>query len=214
MDINNLQRLMLKYGAVIKTIPEMHTNCIETRHAQDPVLNLISAKVEYREEFKRDMLVITQRNTLGGKFLLAFDQTQDTTVKFDKELIFDSIEQIYNYLVDKDANSVKYDIVIKEKELDCGYNNTEFYEIMNMLASSEFIPIEIEGYYSVVNGFVTTKTAEALNYDFKSLKSEITKILNDTDLETPDNTYLFQNNAIIPYTNTKPGTVISIKLLR
>lgn len=98
VDLDDFQRLMVKYGAIIRAVPEVINAIVEARHA-DAYPN---GEVKYLEEYHREMLVIAKTSKLGGKFLLTFLKSTRSSVSFNKYEVYNSLEEIYTALKEKE----------------------------------------------------------------------------------------------------------------
>lgn len=92
--LNLLSELMTTHGAVIRAIPQ------KERHLYEKELKSLypDGKIEYVDEFKREMLVQYTAPQNAGKFYLTFANHTMQTVVFNNSLIFDSLDQIVDYL--------------------------------------------------------------------------------------------------------------------
>lgn len=97
--LNQLSELMTRHGAVIRAIPQ------KKRHLYEKELKSLypDGKIEYVDEFKREMLVQYTAPQNAGKFYLTFANHTMQTVIFNNSLIFDSLEEITEYLVIQNA---------------------------------------------------------------------------------------------------------------
>lgn len=89
-------------------------------------------------------------------------------------------------------NNKYYEIVLLERPLDDGLTLSETETLFNMLSDTKGIPLEIQAEYSVAMGFIALNTAEQLHYDYSELSEHIASILNNTELENPDNEYEYE----------------------
>ncbi len=93
-----------------------------------------------------------------------------------------------------DANNGKpFDIVLCEREIDCGLTKTELDFLMEAVEhDAEMIPFEIPDYISTAMGFITRDAAERIGYDYgqtSRLAFYIQIILDDMNLESETQTY-------------------------
>ena len=95
MTMQELERLMVEYGIVIRAIPHYHTSTIDVRHkGQYP------EEVEYFDpRFNRNMLMIKEANHHGGKFMITKMTFTGGTVPFYDPKYYDSIEEAVNALL-------------------------------------------------------------------------------------------------------------------
>jgi hypothetical protein len=103
MDINELAALMLEHGLVIRGIPYEITYHIEMRHKDQYDNNeKYSEVVVCRPDgYNREMLRVTEKNSQGGKFIIAKKRTQGSTVQGwewhkdskKKVIFYDTIEE-------------------------------------------------------------------------------------------------------------------------
>lgn len=89
MDIKELEQIMVANGAVLRAIPEKVTELYELCHRD----RMPDARVEYRDECKREMLVVERAPLHAGKFLLESRQGVGGVVRFNTTKFCDSIEQ-------------------------------------------------------------------------------------------------------------------------
>lgn len=78
-----------------------------------------------------------------------------------------------------------YDVVLKEKPLDCGLTRTEVCDMFDMLAETECIPLDIQSEGSAAMGFIGIDCSERIGYDFSNLERMISDVLDDMENETP-----------------------------
>lgn len=95
MTMQELERLMVEYGIVIRAIPHYHTSTIDVRHkGQYP------EEVEYFDpRFNRNMLKIKEANHHGGKFIITKMTFTGVTVPFYDQKYYDSIEEAVTALL-------------------------------------------------------------------------------------------------------------------
>lgn len=91
MNIEELGRLMIEHGLVIRAIPLETTSTYEIHHRD----SYPDAEVFYSEARKCEMIRVTKKNSQGGKFLISQKNDQGTIVNYwGKPVVFyDSIEQ-------------------------------------------------------------------------------------------------------------------------
>lgn len=91
-----------------------------------------------------------------------------------------------------------FDIVLVQKPLDTGMTKEDVIDLFDALNTDEAFNIEIQDENSVAMGFITTKAAEKLNYDYEAsgLNAFIKNILSDMNNESDDCTYQFNNLSI------------------
>lgn len=89
----------------------------------------------------------------------------------------------------------KYGIALKEKEFVSGLNESEVMELLSKLDGNEVFPIELEAREQECSamGFITTKAANVLDYNYESsgLHDFIALILDDVNKETTSCEYKF-----------------------
>ena len=95
MDFKVLERLMIKYGTVIRAVPEKISFTVEKRHINE----YPEGKIEFLPEYGREMLVGYKNHKYGGKLALGFAKHTANDLPFMKWQFFDSLEDIINYLV-------------------------------------------------------------------------------------------------------------------
>lgn len=80
-----------------------------------------------------------------------------------------------------------YGLVLKEKACTDGLSRNEVMDLYDMLDESAAYPIELSAYTqeSTAMGFITTKAAEKVDYDYEAsgLHEYIASILDDMDRE-------------------------------
>lgn len=91
MTLDELAQLMLEHGLVIRAItPKEQTHLFDPRHQKAHP----DGEIKYSEEFKREMLHVPYRNSLGGKFIITADRGQSATVHWPRGTVFyDSLEE-------------------------------------------------------------------------------------------------------------------------
>ena len=105
MKVSELEALLRKHSAVIRFLPQKTKKIVEKRHKNQ----FPNGKIQYIESFHREMLVVEEEvlPNLAGKILLAENHTTNSTVTFSKELIFTSLEEVYDYLKGKGRSKSK-----------------------------------------------------------------------------------------------------------
>lgn len=93
-----------------------------------------------------------------------------------------------------------YGLVLREKYgIECISRN-DVIELFDMLDDAETFPIELPAYAqeSSAMGFITTKAAELIDYDYKNsgLQDYIAFILDDMDSESDTCEYEFKSIKI------------------
>lgn len=89
-----------------------------------------------------------------------------------------------------------FDLVLCEKP-DCeGLIRSDAIDLIDMLTDTEFYPIELPAKYvaSSAMGFISTKFAKELDYDYELLNQFIANILDDMDNENENCIYMFPDN--------------------
>lgn len=91
VHLEDLAKLMIEYGLVIRAIPYEKTSIFEVQHQDD----YPSSTVYYDDNYKREMIRVTEKNPKGGKFIITKTSGQGTMVNFwGKPVIFyDTIEE-------------------------------------------------------------------------------------------------------------------------
>lgn len=101
--IENLQELMIEHGVIIRAIPEYEINLLEPRHKDKHP----DAEIIHDERYNRDFIRVKTKLSLGKKFIIGIKQNQMSKVwddnwirdpKTKKLLLFDDLEEVYNYL--------------------------------------------------------------------------------------------------------------------
>lgn len=104
MNIQRLSELMIKYGVVLRAIPEKERHILEKYHADGK-----KGEIRYLEEYKREMWIYEKTPSFAGKFLMRFEEGSGNIIHFTKEDVFDSLEdalvQLESY--DKIRNSFR-----------------------------------------------------------------------------------------------------------
>lgn len=98
------------------------------------------------------------------------------------------------------ASKSNYGLVLIEKPLDDGLTKSDVSILLNMLPNNtEVFPVDLETECFAAMGFITERTANFFNYDWRE-DSEIGKyicgILNDSEKENPDGEYEFDGIRI------------------
>ena len=89
MNMQKLEKIMVKYGIVIHAIPFYHTSIYEVQHK-----DRYPEGVEYFDtRFNRNMLRVKTANHHGGKFIITKQTDTAQMVSFYKVKYFDSIEE-------------------------------------------------------------------------------------------------------------------------
>lgn len=89
MDIKELEEIMVSHGVALRAIPRKVTGIYEVRHqSQFP-----NARVEYLEDFKREMLIDERVPKNAGRFIFEAHQGTGSLVKFYANKFYDSIEE-------------------------------------------------------------------------------------------------------------------------
>lgn len=95
MTIEELEKIMIKYGIVVRAIPRYEYGTIDTQHkSQYP------ESIEYFDpRFNRNMLRIKKENHYAGKFMIVKNIDTCAIVPFYKPKYFDSIEEAIKWIV-------------------------------------------------------------------------------------------------------------------
>lgn len=94
MDLKILEQLMIKYGVVIRAVPEKIPFTVEKRHID----KYPDGEIKFLPEYGREMLVGYKNHKYGGKFALGFAKHTGNDLPFMKWKFFNSLEEIENYL--------------------------------------------------------------------------------------------------------------------
>lgn len=107
MTMQELEKVMMEYGIVIRAIPYYHTSIFEVQHKEK-----YPDAVEYFDpRFKRNMLKVTEPNHHGGKFIITKQAHTGQEVSFYKPKYFDSVEDAVNaFLLDMKEEKKQYEI--------------------------------------------------------------------------------------------------------
>ncbi|MBQ3011261.1 MAG: hypothetical protein IJA20_02925 [Methanocorpusculum sp.] len=95
MDIKELEEIMVEHGVVLRAIPMKVTGIYEVRHRKQ----FPNARVEYLEDFKREMLIDERVPINAGKFIFESNQGTGNMVKFYANRFYDSIEDAMDGLL-------------------------------------------------------------------------------------------------------------------
>lgn len=93
MTIEELEELMINRGLVIRAIPKEITHIYEVHYAK----RYPNGTVKYMEEYKREMLLVTEVPENAGKFVMNAKSNTETTVKFHPPF-FSSIKELVEYV--------------------------------------------------------------------------------------------------------------------
>lgn len=107
VDIEELGRLMIEHGLVIRAIPYETTSVYEIRHKD----KYPDAVVFYSEARKCDMIRVTKKLSQGGKFIITQVLDQGTIINYWGKpgnwgkkvpvVFYDTIEQAVNSMIDQ-----------------------------------------------------------------------------------------------------------------
>lgn len=93
-----------------------------------------------------------------------------------------------------------YGIALREKEFEYGLDRNDVIDLFDMLSGPEVYPIELEArdHECSAMGFITTDTADLLDYDYElsGLHDFVANILDDMNNETENCTYEFKGIKI------------------
>lgn len=89
MDIKELEEIMVSHGVVLRAIPMKVRGIYEIRHRNQ----FPNARVEYLEDFKREMLIDERTPKNAGKFIFEANQGTGDMVRFHANRFYDSIEE-------------------------------------------------------------------------------------------------------------------------
>ena len=107
MSMQELEKIMIEYGIVLRAIPLYHTSTYEVRHKDH-----YPEGVEYFDpRFKRNMLKVKKANYHGGKFIITRMTDTVQTIPFYKPRYFDSIEEAVNaFLAEMEEEKKQHEI--------------------------------------------------------------------------------------------------------
>lgn len=92
MNMQELEKVMVEYGIVIRAIPYYHMSTFEVQHK-----DRYPEGIEYFDpRYNRNMLKVKKANHHGGKFIIAQQTDTSQMVPFYKVRYFDSIEDAVN----------------------------------------------------------------------------------------------------------------------
>lgn len=95
MNMQELERVMVEYGIVIRAIPHYDTSTIEVQHKEQ-----YPEAVEYFDpRFNRNMLRVKKANHHGGKFIITKMTFTGGMVSFYDPKYYDSIEEAVKTLL-------------------------------------------------------------------------------------------------------------------
>ena len=93
MTIEQLEEFMVNHGLVIRTIPKEITHIYEAHYAQ----KYPNGTVKYMEEYKREMLLVTEVPSNAGKFVVSAALHTDSNIRFHPPF-FSSIKELVEYV--------------------------------------------------------------------------------------------------------------------
>lgn len=122
----------------------------------------------------------------------------NTIFRFDRRIYIDGI-LTYDGCVKSENKERKkimpttFDVILYERPLETGLTKTDCTNIFNSLKTDEAYPIEIENPNgtSSAMGFITTKAADAMDYDYADLEGHIKPLLADITLGSPLGIYSY-----------------------
>lgn len=96
IDLEKFTNRLIELGVSIRAIPMETKSTIEVRNAK--YFPDYKIEIKYLPEFKREMAIITKQvdKKIAGKFLLKIKCGTSGDVRFDTKKIYNSIEEIYN----------------------------------------------------------------------------------------------------------------------
>ena len=95
MNIQELEKFMIDTGVVISAIPKKSVSIVEKYHID----KFPNGKIEYLEEYKREMLIFEKVNKQGGKFTI---QTRKDVIFGNPSKFYNSIEEaVEGYLIER-----------------------------------------------------------------------------------------------------------------
>lgn len=99
LNLETLGKLMIEHGLVIRAIPLETVSTYEAYHKD----KIPGGVVRYMEEYKREMLQVTKKNSQGGKFVITRMADQGTILNnWGKPVVFyDTIEQAVTAFLNK-----------------------------------------------------------------------------------------------------------------
>lgn len=95
MDIQELEKIMVEYGVVLRPIPKIVRSVYEKKYATTTP----DGVVKYMEKYKREMLVVERVPENAGKFIFECQKNTNRIVHFHGKKYFDSIEEAIQYLL-------------------------------------------------------------------------------------------------------------------
>lgn len=93
MTIEQLEEFMVNHGLVIRAIPKEITHIYEAHYAQ----KYPNGKVIYMEQYKREMLLVTEVPANAGKFVVSAALHTDSDIRFHPPF-FSSIKELVEYV--------------------------------------------------------------------------------------------------------------------
>ncbi len=94
MTIEELEKIMVEHGVVLRAIPKVVVGVYEKKHIE----RYPNAVVKYVEGFKREMLFVERVPQNAGKFIFELAKT-DSMVRFCPKEYFVSIEEAVGALL-------------------------------------------------------------------------------------------------------------------
>lgn len=98
MDVRDLELLMIKYGLVIRAIPNKIRNVVELCHS----VQYPDGQVQYLEEYKRKMWVSYSVPEHAGEFIVTQARHTRSTVTWSRPRYFKSISEIKRAIKNKE----------------------------------------------------------------------------------------------------------------
>lgn len=89
-DLGRFEALMRKHSLVIRTVPELEQHVFETKHKD----RYPDGKIQYVEEYKRDMLVVKKIPEHAGEFIACSLPNTESVVKFVPKKYYSTLEAI------------------------------------------------------------------------------------------------------------------------
>ena len=97
MNIQELEKIMIEHGVIIRAITPFHISIYEVRH-KDKYSN---AEEYYDKQLKRNMIRVKTEhsNKVARKFIIETMADTSSTVKFYKPIFYNSIEDAIQSLL-------------------------------------------------------------------------------------------------------------------
>ena len=103
MNIQELEKIMIEYGVVLRAIPMEIRHIVEKSHID----KYSQGRIEYVDKCKREMLVFETVPKNAGKFVFEYKQGTNGMVSFSGNQFFDSIEEAIQYLLENNQEVIQ-----------------------------------------------------------------------------------------------------------